>query len=120
MKNTEIRPDDFIKAITQASDSLRSNDIETSRAQIANAMALNMDAPQPHNLLGILYELIGDDSGARKHYRAAYALAPTYKPACRNLERLVLGEWEPRRNYDYGIGSEEPVKNKMDWPRVAL
>jgi hypothetical protein len=120
MKNTTIRPDAFVKAITHASDALRRNDIETSRMQIANAMSLNMDAPEPHNLLGILCELTGDDTSARKHYRAAYALDPTYKPACRNLERLVLGDWELHRNYDYGVNSVEPIKNKMDWRNVAL
>lgn len=120
MKKTEIRPDEFIKAIIQAADLLQKNDFESSHAQIAYAMALNMDAPQPHNLLGILYELVGDENAARKHYRAAYALDPTYKPACRNLERLVLGGWEPRQNYDYGVDAGEIVKNKMDWRNVAL
>lgn len=98
-----IETDAFIKAITQASEALQKKDIKTSRMQIADAMTLNMDAPQPHNLLGILCELTGDDMSARKHYRAAYALDPTYRPACRNLERLVLEDWTLHRNFDYGI-----------------
>jgi len=40
-------------------------------------------------LLGIIGEITGDLSLAGKHYRAAYALDPTFKPACRNLERIT-------------------------------
>jgi hypothetical protein len=95
--------DSFIMAVSEAIDALRSHDIQASRSQIANAMILDMNAPEPQNLYGILCELSGDDNMARKHYRAAYALDPTYKPACHNLERLVAFEWGPQsREYDYG------------------
>jgi hypothetical protein len=33
--------------------------------------------------------MTGDFQSARKHYRAAYALNPAYKPSCRNLERIT-------------------------------
>lgn len=80
---------DFARKLKQAEADLRRRDMPRARAGIAEAMALDMDAPQPHNLLGILYELAGDFQAARKHYRAGYALDPNYKPCCRNLERLT-------------------------------
>lgn len=80
---------DFERKVKQAEAALRARDMTRARADIAEAMALDMDAPQPHNLLGILYEMAGDFQAARKHYRAGYALDPTYKPCCRNLERIT-------------------------------
>jgi hypothetical protein len=43
-------------------------------------------APEPHNLLGMLLENQGDHLLAMKHFRAAWALEPTYLPARYNLE----------------------------------
>ncbi len=83
---TEI---EFEHKLKQAEAALRSRDMPRARADIAEAMALDMDAPQPHNLLGLLYETVGDFQAARKHYRAGYALDPAYKPCCRNLERIT-------------------------------
>ena len=94
----------FSLAVSEATQALRVRDILSSRSKIASAIMLDMDAPEPHNLLGILYEMMGDDNAARKHYRAAYALDPTFKPSCRNLERLVVFNWGvQQRNFDFGI-----------------
>ena len=61
------------------------------------------DAPQPHNLLGIYYELGGEIDLARRHYRAAYSLDPTFSPACRNLEQISLALSNERpRIFDFG------------------
>jgi tetratricopeptide (TPR) repeat protein len=96
--------DEYTTALQTAAAALSQGDMMGSLPHIRQAMALNMDAPEPHNLLGILSEMKGDDGNARRHYRAAYALDPTYSPACRNLERLVVFEWGPvGRQYDYGI-----------------
>lgn len=75
--------------LAHATAALKARDLAQARANIVEAMALDMDAPQPHNLLGILYEISGDFQAARKHYRAGYALNPNYKPCCRNLERIT-------------------------------
>lgn len=96
-------PDTFTAIITEAIKQLRNKNLKTSEQLIEQALTLNVDAPEPHNLLGILYEQKGDNDLARKHYRASYALSPSYKAACHNLERLVGFEWGQRdRNYDYG------------------
>ena len=110
----------FSQTLLIAIEQLKSRSLDSAYNLIKNALFVNPDAPEPHNLLGILAELKGDDSIARKHYRAAYALDPTYKPACRNLERLVVFEWGPqRRDYDFGdiqtesVGAmKEDIKNE--------
>ncbi len=108
MKNKETSPNVFNLTITEAIKLLQKKDIKAAMSVISNAITLNMHAPEPQNLLGILCEIQGDDNTARKHYRAAYALDPSYKAACRNLERLVAFEWEPQnREYYYGDETEE-------------
>lgn len=103
----EFVPNAFARTITDAIHLLRAHDCQTARARITDAIVLNVDAPEPHNLLGILNELTGDDIAARRHYRAAYALDPAYTPACRNLERLAVFEWGmQKRTFDYGDGAD--------------
>ena len=75
--------------VASATAALKARDFRQARVAIADAMGLNMDAPEPHNLLGILYEMLGDYQAARRHYRAEHALDPVYKPCCRNLERIT-------------------------------
>lgn len=92
----------FSAVIEKAVLALKVRDFSSSRQSIKDAMMMNMDAPEPHNLLGILYELQGDGAAARQHYRAAYALDPAYKPSCRNLERLALYGFDVVESVDYG------------------
>lgn len=47
------------------------------------------------NLLGIIAELTMDFQLASKHYRAAYALDPTFKPAIANLDRVTNFSYKP-------------------------
>ena len=53
---------------------------------LATAMARHPDAPEPHNLLGVVLQQLGEHARAMKHFRAAYALDPSYEPARLNLE----------------------------------
>lgn len=53
---------------------------------ICEAMGKFPHAPQPHNLMGIVLEQEGDHAEAMKHFRAAWALDPTYLPARQNLD----------------------------------
>jgi len=103
----------YLTVVSKAVNALKVRDFALSRSMIASAMAMEMDAPEPHNLLGILYELMGDDRAARQHYRAAYALDPTYKPSCRNLERLTLFGWSSSTGpADFGIPEDVSKEEK--------
>ena len=97
----------FYQNIRQAAASLKDKNCEGAYSLIVEAMCLNPDAPQPHNLLGIFYELSGDGNLARRHYRAAYSLDPTFKPACSNLERICTDFDNKPSTYDFGDVSEE-------------
>ncbi len=80
---------EYGKTLQKAVTALKARDFKQAHVDIAAAMAYDMDAAEPHNLLGLFYEMTGNFQAARKHYRAGYALDPAYKPCCRNLERLT-------------------------------
>ena len=63
-------------------------DFEGGERLVKDAMGNYPHAPQPHNLLGVLLEKRGDHLLAMKHFRAAWALEPTYVPAKQNLDRF--------------------------------
>jgi Tfp pilus assembly protein PilF len=86
MKNDNTNK--FTTYIIDAISKLHNHELDKSYQLILYALNENPDSPKPHNLLGIWYELKGNNDLARKHYRAAYALDPTYKPASVNLERV--------------------------------
>ncbi len=52
---------------------------------ICEAMGNYPCAPQPHNLLGVVLEKLGNHADAMRHFRAAMDLDPTYSPARQNL-----------------------------------
>ncbi len=109
MNNSEVKNDVFWQKILQAADSLRNKELENAFKQIVEAICLDPDAPHPHNLLGIYYELSENGNLARRHYRAAYSLDPTFKPACINLERICMDFGNRPTTYDFGdVPSEEP------------
>lgn len=108
MNETKTTFDTFNQYINTAALSLKKHELEEAYDLIIEALHIAPDAPQPHNLLGIWFELKGDGDKARRHYRAAYALDPTFKPACRNLEHIcnLYGSIMPY-SYDFGDAPEE-------------
>lgn len=115
MKN--LKTEKFIKLISEATEKLQKNSLDESYRIIKNALCENPDAPEPHNLLGLWYEKNKKFDLARKHYRAAYALDPTYKSATVNLERVCTmfsGRLIP---LDFGeslVESDQNLKNKKE------
>ena len=88
MKELEILSDEFKMYIKEATSKLKNFEYSEAYNFIMKAIKANPNAPEPHNLLGLWYEFIGNNDLARKHYRVAYVLNPTYKPASENLERV--------------------------------
>jgi len=81
--------DFFQSNVKKTVDALKLKNCTLALEFIHLAMLENDHSPEIHNLLGILSEITGDLILAGKHYRAAYAFDPTYKPSCRNLERIT-------------------------------
>ncbi|WP_050637210.1 hypothetical protein [Candidatus Stoquefichus sp. SB1] len=94
---------------------LRNSSLQCER-KVTQLLTQYPDAPQPQNLLGIIAEVKGDKVLAMKHYRAAWALAPDYRPAHANIERLV--DMEYHREYyfhDQDIENMENRKKQRDF-----
>ncbi len=100
----------FEEYINSAKKALKEGHFPLAEEKMKKAMIENPHSPIVHNLYGILEELIKEDNLAHKHYRAAYALDPTYKPAQRNLERIsTFGKQNGMLAIDFG---DEPDKDE--------
>ncbi|RME84534.1 MAG: response regulator [Caldilineae bacterium] len=81
-------PQDYEGHLQRARRLIATRDLEEATAQTRAAVALDPSRPEAFNLLGVLCELSHDLDQARKHYRVALDLDPTYEPARANLNRL--------------------------------
>lgn len=79
----------FRDIIEFAKKCILSKGYSKAEGYLKEGIAKDTSSPEPHNLLGVLSEYRGNISQAQKHYRAALALDPTYKPADKNLSRTV-------------------------------
>ena len=111
--------DSFAHHIRKATDKIRKQELEEAHDLIVEAIVLNPDSPQPQNLLGLWHELKGNADMARRHFRAAYSLDPTYKPACANLERISALFGCRNMPVDYGPEMEPDGKTEPSRPGSA-
>ena len=91
---------DYALNIEKAKEEINKKNYEEDKKYIMFAFEENQKSPEVHNLLGIIAELNKDISSAGKHYRASYALDPTFKPSSVNLERIT--------SFYYGTILSEP------------
>ena len=70
--------------------------------RVCHYMAVYPSAPHPHNLMGILLEKQGNHTQAMRHFRAAWALDPTYTPAQENLETYATFHSHGQCAFDEG------------------
>lgn len=98
-----------IEALSQLTEQIRTmvqkGAYEAGKDLVRHALAEYPHAAEPQNLFGVLLELEGDHILAMKHFRAAWALDPTYLPARVNLER-----------YGSFARKARPVFNEADCP----
>lgn len=100
--------DYFQKNFKKAIINLKSSNYSLAHEYIYLLMRVNENTPEWHNLLGILSEIKGDLILAGKHYRASYALDPTYKPASKNLYRITCFYYKfDKESLDYGDKPEK-------------
>lgn len=65
---------------------LKHSEFQECELLISEAMGKHPHDPQPHNLFGVLFEQEGKHTEAMKHFRAAWALDPSYLPARCNMD----------------------------------
>ena len=91
---------------------IEKNKLEECQNLILETMKNNPDAPEPHNMLGIILEKKGNHPLAMRHFRAAWALDPSYLPARQNLE--AFGTFDEIPEYHFGDQVEEIRENDQD------
>lgn len=80
--------EEMLHLCARAKQMILSSKYDVCYQLICLAMQNYPDAPQLHNLLGILWEKRGQHTTAMRHFRAAYALDPAYLPARQNMENF--------------------------------
>lgn len=103
----------FIDVLEYAKACILSKDYKKAEEYLKKAISLDVDSPEPHNLLGILCEIKRDISLAQMHYRAALALDPTHQAANSNLERTAQFEYT-FRGMDYGESLKKEDKGNNE------
>ena len=76
---------------------LRHEEYSKCEELVANAMSKSPHAPEPHNLYGVILEKQGLHPEAMKHFRAAWALEPSYFPARYNMD--IAGSIDSKKDY---------------------
>jgi DNA-binding response OmpR family regulator len=74
---------------------INKGEFEAAQVYAHKAVSLDPDRPEAFNLLGGLYEVRNNRLEAVKNYRVALALAPSYKPAQKNLDRVTSRPYSP-------------------------
>jgi FixJ family two-component response regulator len=77
-------------------------EFEAAQIYAHKTISLAPDRPEAFNLLGGLNEARNKRLEAEKNYRVALALAPSYKPAQKNLDRITSRPYSPM-GIDWGF-----------------
>jgi DNA-binding response OmpR family regulator len=82
--------------LARAKRALNYRAFDEARVFLIQASALKPDAPEAHNLLGILHECRNDHDASYREYRAALRADKQYEPARHNMlryyERFTFGK----------------------------
>jgi len=90
---------DLISTIEQAKELISERKFKECEALICTAMFEYPHDAVPHNLMGLMLENKNSHAEAMKHFRAACALDPTYRPSSWNLE--CFGNFTMPHHYAY-------------------
>lgn len=93
MRTVNLQDYMILEMLSQEIKELLQQKPKECEKKVMMALMKYPDAPQPQNLLGIIAEKKDDRLLAMKHYRAAWALAPNYRPSRENIDRLVEMEY---------------------------
>ena len=116
MKNEEALPynNELTALCYTVKKHIEEKNYKESLSLIQSAIAVYPHAPEPHNLMGILLENQGNHLLAMKHFRAAWALDPTYIPAKYNMNQYTEMFITKRKDMylpeDYSNSKEEAEK----------
>ena len=80
---------EYVSIIELAHKCINERYFDSALEHLRRAVYFDPSRPEAFNLMGAVLEIRRDLNEARKHYRAALSLDPTYVPARKNLERAT-------------------------------
>ena len=92
LKQSEKEAETFTDFIRLAKTEINNRNLDEAVKMLKKAVAVDSEQPEPFNLLGVIYEVKGQQAEAMKMYRAALSLDPSYTPANENLQRAGEGD----------------------------
>lgn len=92
---------------------VNNDEYEESKNLLKSMIGEYPHAPEPHNLFGLILEKESDHLLAMKHFRAAWALDPTYLPARYNLENF--GTFVPKGRGAFDESDCPPLIEKTEY-----
>ncbi len=95
---------DYVTLIELAKLHISDHCYQDANDVIRKAISADPARAEAYNLLGVLFEIMDDQTEALKFYRAALDIDPTYKPAWANLERAT--SWHKLGKIDLGPGEK--------------
>lgn len=99
---------DYDTRLELAKNCINSRHFRAAEEHAVKAINMDIKKPEAFNLLGALLEMRGERDKAQKQYRIALDIAPNYKPARDNLERVT--KWTQERS-ETGISLGEPASD---------
>lgn len=87
-----VVPTEYESLIESARQMIDLRQWNQAQPLLKQAIGIEPDNPVAFNLLGVALELNGEVIPAKKMYRAASAVDPSYSPATENLDRT--SQWE--------------------------
>ena len=86
MEKNLVNNDDLLDLCNNVRLLYNKKSIDECKEMICEAMKNYPHSAVPHNLMGLVLQKTGHLPKAMNHFRAAWALEPTYLPARHNLE----------------------------------
>ena len=111
-KLEEAKAADYISIITLARECIDEHYLDSAMEHLRRAIYLDPSRPEAFNLIGGIMEIRRNMDEARKNYRAALSLDPTFEPARENLERAT--SFHRAKPFVFGKTGEEQTGKQTD------
>ena len=102
-KVEKIQDRELVNNVLCVVEAIKQSDKNLAISYLKAAAARDVECPEIYNLLGILYESIGDNIKASRYYRVAYYMDQTFKPAQENLDRVTNWAYRGFHNVSWGL-----------------
>ncbi len=86
---------------------MRSNQYKTALNKFRKALEADSNYPTAHNMIAVLYERLGENEKARKHYEKSLSLSPRDSSTLNNFGQYLCRNGESERGQQYFIKAVE-------------